>query len=289
MASRPCTIAKRRSTVKKLIAARASNRKRKKAMVSEEPPKVSFGNNYSTAQIYSMGFEFAFMSKIKDVYQQICTFVFCKDFLHDLVWAFLNKKPWSIYGFKYDPSTDLPLDTENCVFAFRNTQYAKKPAEFHAQREACQDFLNQIEKKIGLAPSKIYEVPYDASPCWLIIGDKGWQISPPMLGFFTLFIRIGFAHPLGDNYEATLKKCQDGKIKIGTGNGAGVNDPGYIQSSWEGLQALLEHGLEMFHSDINENYPEELPKKLSLHNDVGPVNWSQGRAKKAMPRWYKHL
>jgi hypothetical protein len=279
----------RRSRSKKLLSAkRASVARRKKKLSLIEPPQVEFGANYKTAQIYAKGFEFAFMSRIKGVYQQICTFVYCKDFFHDLVWSFLNQKPWSIYGFKYDPKKDLPLDVENCVFAFRNTQYKDKEKDFHAQRESCQDFLNQIEKKIGLEPSRIFEVPYDGSPCWLVIGDKRWQIAPPMLGFFTLFIRIGFAHPVGESYESTLEKCKDGKIKIGDG-GAGCNDPGYIKQSWKGLQALLTHGLDTFHPDIESNYPKELPAQLDLHNSAGPVNWTAGQAKKAMPRWYKHL
>ena len=32
-----------------------------------EAPPVQFGENYSTAQIYSQGFEFAFMSNIEGV------------------------------------------------------------------------------------------------------------------------------------------------------------------------------------------------------------------------------
>lgn len=259
------------------------------APVVEELPQVEFGANYTTAQIYNKGFEFAFMSKIQKVYRQICTFAFCKDFFHDLVWAFVNQKPWSIYNFQYNPAKDHPLDMDNCVFAFRNTQFKKNPLDFHKQRATCQDFLNQLEKKIGLQPTRIFEVPHEGGPCWLVIGDKGWQVAPPMLGFFTLFIRVGFAHTRGESYETTLEKCRKGILQVGDGRGAGCHDPSYIQQAWKGLQALLTHGLDTFHPDIKDNYPLDLKDKLSLHNAVGPVNWTAGQAKKAMPRWYKHL
>lgn len=100
----------------------------------DEAPAVEFGKNYHTAQIYSKGFEFAFMSDIDGTYQQACTFVYCKDFLHDAVWAMVNKTKWSIYSFKYDSAKDVPLDMDNCVFAFRNTLYQgkEKTKEFHA-------------------------------------------------------------------------------------------------------------------------------------------------------------
>lgn len=150
-----------------------------------EAPAVEFGKNYRTSQIYSKGYEFAFMSDQKGTYHQSCTFVYCKDFLHDAVWAHVNNTPWQIYGFKYTPGKDIPLDMKHCVFAFRNTLYksAEKTQEFHAKLAACQEFLNGIEKTIGFQASRIYEVEHDQGPCWLVIGDPRWQIAPPMVGW----------------------------------------------------------------------------------------------------------
>jgi len=269
------------------------------ALPAEAPP-VEFGKDYHTAQIYSKGFEFAFMSDIDGTYKQACTFVYCKDFLHDAVWAMVNKTKWQVYGFKYDSKADTPLDLDNCVFAFRNTLYKGKEAEFHANRAACQQFLNALEHQLGFQPSQIYEVPHDQSPCWLIVGDKGWQHAPPMVGLFTLLIRVGFMHKLGDLSEQTLQKAKSGKIKIGDSSGyAGNRDCSYISQAWNGIQAILKHGLEIFHEKIEENYPEDLPKRgASLHDAFGPVNFtsaatkkdSQGNpigAKKAMPHWYR--
>jgi hypothetical protein len=258
----------------------------------EEAPPVEFGKNYHTAQIYSKGYEFAFMTNQGGTYHQACTFVYCKDFLHDAVWAHVNNKPWQIYGFKYTPGKDLPLDMNNCVFAFRNTLYksAEKSKEFHANRAACQEFLNGIEKKLGFQPSRIYEVPHSQGPCWLVIGDPRWQIAAPMVGFYTLFIRMGIAHVLGESVDETLKKAHDGKIKIGEdASYAGNRDASYIKSSWKALQVLLEHSTAIFHPTIQENYPPDMPDKVgSLHDNLGPVNFAKNASvKKAMPFWFR--
>ncbi len=266
-----------------------------------EAPPVEFNENYGTSQIYSRGFEFAFMSNVGETYKQACTFVYCKDFLHDAVWAYVNRTKWQIFGFHYDTAKDTPLDLENCVFAFRNTQYKGKEEEFHGSREACQEFINQLEEKMGFASrTKIYEVPHQNSPCWLIVGDKGWQHAPPMVGLFTLIIRVGFMHKLGESADQTLQRAKEGKIKIGDNTSyAGNRDCSYIAQAWAGIQAILKHGLNIFYPEMSDNYPEDLPRRgASLHDAFGPVNFTlaatrkdgQGNptgAKKAMPRWYE--
>jgi len=254
-----------------------------------EAPPVNFGQNYRTSQIYSQGFEFAFMSNIDGTYQQACTFVYCKDFLHDAVWAMVNKTSWSIYSFKYNSAKDVPLDMNNCVFAFRNTLYKGKEAEFHGKLAACQEFLNKFEAKVGFEPSRVYEVPYDTGPCWLIIGDKAWQHAPPLVGLYTLLIRVGYMHTPGDSADDTLEKAKSGKIKIGSDNSyAGHRDCSYISQAWKGIQVVMKHGLKVFHDTIEENYPENVRNiGPSLHDCYGPVNFSKGSPRKAMPYWYR--
>ncbi len=254
-----------------------------------ESPPVLFGENYHTAQIYSKGFEFAFASHLKEVWTQACTFVYCKDFLHDAVWAHLNKKPWSIYGFKYTPGTDPDLDMDHCAMFFRNTVFQGKPSEFHDLRIACQEFLNLCEVGMGLEPTQIYQVEHAEGPCWLVVGDKGWQLAPPQLGLYTLLLRVGLAHQLGDSCADTLKRGREGKIKFDDGSTgyAGNRDGNYIKTAWKGVSAILQHGTKIWHPEIQNNYPVGLKEKLSFHDDVGPVSYSQEIPKKFMPFWYR--
>lgn len=258
-------------------------------------PPVEFNRNYDTNQIYSKGFEFAFMSDVEGTYKQACTFVYCKDFLHDAMWAAVNRTKWSIFQFHYDTAKDILLDMNHCVLAFRNTLYKTQTAEFHQAREACQEFLNELEEKMGFEPSQVYEVPHADSPCWLVIGDKGWQHAPPMVGLFTLVIRVGFMHQLGDSADETLEKAKEGKIKIGDNSDyAGHRDCSYIASAWKGIQVILKYGLDIFYENMSENYPKDLRQRgANLHNDFGPVNFTKVHDKanrgahKAMPHWYR--
>ena len=231
------------------------------------------------------------MSKVKGIYEQVCTFVYCKDFLHDAVWAWINKTKWQIYSFKYDSTKHHPIDANNCVFAFRNTQYKSKAADFHKQRKSCMEFLNGFEKKCGFEPSQIFEVPHPGGvPTWIVIGDKRWQHAPALVGLYTLLIRTGFAHKKGTPFTTTLSGCKAGKIKVVTNSGAGCHDPNYIKQSWKGIQAILEHGTGCFHPKMADNYPKDVQKRIgSLHDYAGPVNWTKGSCKKGMPRWYKYL
>ena len=259
-------------------------------VIPTEVPKVSFGKNYRTAQIYSAGFEFSFASEIQEVWQQACTFVYCKDFLHDAVWAHLNKKPWQIHGFKYTPGVDPDLDMKHCAMFFRNTQYKGKQDEFHDMLPNCLEFLNKCEDAMGMEPSVIFKVPHEDAPCWLIVSDKGWQVAPPMLGLYTLMVRIGLVHTPGDSFETTLKLGREGKIKFDTGGigYAGNRDGGYVKTAWPGISVILKHGLKVWHPEIENNYPLDLPQTIgSLHDNGGPVSYSQGLAKKAMPFWYR--
>ena len=201
----------------------------------------------------------------------------------------MNKTAWSVFRFNYDFAKDLPLDMNNCVFAFRNTMYKNKEDEFHGQLESCQQFLAGIEAKLGFQPSQIYKVDHDGSPCWLVIGDKGWQHAPPLVGLYTLLIRLGFMHKLGESADATLELAKEGKITIGdNSNYAGNKDCTYIKQSWPGIQVLFEHGLAVFNEKMEDNYPADLPKLgRSLHDHFGPVSFSEKLSKKAMPSWYK--
>ena len=158
--------------------------------MSDKLPRVEFGGDYRTSQIYSKGFEFAFMSEQKDkkgegFLQQACPFVYCKDFLHDAIWSQINGKNVSMHGFKYTPGENLPLSLKKTILAFRNNQYKGKEKGFREMRESCLGFLQAIDKKLRFKPTQILEVKHpDDSPTWIIIGDKRWQHAPTLISLF---------------------------------------------------------------------------------------------------------
>ena len=252
-------------------------------------PKVSFGENYGTSQIYSQGFEFAFMSRPKGakVYEQATTFVYCKDFLHDAIWASLHGTKVEIFGFKYDSSKDKPLKLDRTALTFRNTQYQSEPEKFHERMEACIEFLQGVDRLLNFRPTQIYQVPHDSSPCWLVLADKRWQHAPTMLSLYTLFIRIGFFHTPGEEVAKTINRAEKGEIKIGPGlSYAGNLDCSYVKQARRGIEVILKHGLDVFHRTMKANYPEGVDTHL-LHDGFGIVNFTQGKPKGTMPHWYR--
>lgn len=252
-------------------------------------PKTSFGENYNTAQIYSLGFEFAFMSRniAKRVYEQVTTFVYCKDFLHDALWAFLNKTKVQIYGFKYDYDQDKPLQMNRTVLAFRNSQYVDREEEFHDQLNNCMEFLQGIERILGFRPTCIYKINKSESPCWLILGDKRWQLAPALISMYTLFIRVGFHHTLGTKILETIEKAEKNKLGLPVDFGyAGSRDYSYIKTASKGIHAILKSGPILFHRQIKDNYPKAL-RNNGLHDSYGIVGFSNGLGKEIMPYWFR--
>ncbi len=121
-------------------------------VVDKETPKVKFGGDYHTNQIYSIGYEFAFMSqkKVKSVFEQATPFVYCKDFLHDALWAFINRTKVKIWSFEYDYQKNLPLMMDQTALCFRNTQFkGERKDDFHAMRGPCLEFLHLAEEQMG--------------------------------------------------------------------------------------------------------------------------------------------
>lgn len=255
----------------------------------EKAPKVEFGENYHTAQIYSRGYEFAFMGQRRTggAFHQACPFVYCKDFLHDAVWAFLNRTSVEIWSFKYTHGKDVPLNMDRTVLCFRNTQFKGKEDEFHAMMAPCLEFLQAADQRLGFRPTQIFQVDHKESPCWLIIGDPGWQHAPTMISLYTLFIRLGCFHKPGDSLEETLGRAEKGSIEIGDSSSyAGNRDCSYVKQGRKGIDLILKHGLSIWHEEQEANYPETL-KDNGLHDNYGIVNFTAQRPKSIMPFWYR--
>jgi hypothetical protein len=260
--------------------------------MSSRPPKVEFGRDYETDQIYSMGYEFAFMSRVGrgNSFKQATPFVYCKDFLHDAIWAFLNKTNVNIYSFKYEFGKNPDLVMNRTVLAFRNTEFKKKKKgeEFHAMMPACLEFLQLCDRQLGFRPTQIFEVSHNKGPCWLIVADPGWQHAPTMISLFTLFVRVGCFHTPGATLEETLALAEKGKISIGNGSGyAGNRDCSYIKQGRKGIDLILEHGLDVWHGNRADNYPKKLNANGELHDNFGIVNFTASRPREAMPHWYR--
>lgn len=196
-------------------------------------------------QLYKKGVQFSLLSSEHD---QCHPFVWCKDFLKDVVFSSVNNKEINLYNFKYSPQKDpspclsklkiLVLETHN--LKFKNNVFN------------CIDFLNQIEQKIFLKKSKVLECkspPYK-SKVFYFEADSFWIRSPYVISFYCYLIRLGLLHNLKDNFYTTLEKVKLGFIK--SFNKTDKINANFVKKIIESIHS------NMFSDDIKENYPISL-------------------------------
>jgi hypothetical protein len=217
------------------------------------------------SQIYSTGLEFAFATKTK----QATDFVFCKDFLHDCVYALLNEKKIKPYGFNYDPKQN-PIGLKHTYILVGN----KSDNKMKDRIENCLDFLNQTERKLKLRRTTVYECenpPSQYANCgvYLFRGSGMWTNAPAMMSLYSLFIRIGMVHKVGDDFMKTIDNVQEGITTAYQ-----KNDSIYLKQSRLGIDKILELGYrKFFYKETKKNYPDI--DVDTIHNNFGIVGFTQ--------------
>lgn len=247
------------------------------------------------AQIYSRGFEFCFISKNNE---QVCPFVLCKDFLHDAIMGIHNNKKVQIYGFKYDPSKDLPVCLDKSKIAIANSQ----DDNFKNKIPKILGILNQVESELRLKKTKALEISnppkmYKKCGIFLLEGSNRWLISPPMVSLYTLLIRCGVYHNVKNSWRRTLKDISDqkpqfrdsseGKFIPPSGN-AGCNDYYYLSKAQNAIDFIIQNGYaKIFYKDPKKNYPDVSIN--SMHGEFGIVGFSNKATERHIKYWHRDL
>lgn len=250
----------------------------KRYIVWKKSPKAAI------SQIYSKGMEFALVSQD---YKQCNPFVWCKDFLQDVVYSALHKKWINIYDFQYSPYTD----PEPCLDKVRILVANANDSKLRNKIPNVIDILNQIEDTLDIKKSFVREcwMPpenYRKSGVWMFEGSKRWLKSPPMLSLYTLLLRVGCVHTVGVRYEKTLKDIMSQDIKPYQ-----KKDALWLKHSMTGIEKIIRIGdRKIFHSDIKDNYPN-LDIDV-IHNQLGIAGFSSDIQDKlkgrpvAVPYWH---
>jgi len=230
-------------------------------------------------QIYSNGLEFA----VATAEQQCSHFIYCKDFLHDAVWANLYNSFVEIHGFKYDP-TKHPINVNDLT----RVLVANESDEFFDKKIAnCTEFLNRIEGVLHLRRTVAYQCDkppeqYLPGGVFLLEGSQRWMSSPPLLSMYTMFMRCGFVHKMGDDYMTTLEKIISGETKAYQGN-----DQEFVKSSMPGIKAIMTLGYrKIFFKDMKKNYPQNIATS-TLHHDCGIRAYSWGKTREIVQYWHR--
>jgi len=236
-------------------------------------------------QVYRQGLEYSLLSADN---RQCCYFVWCKDFLQDAIQGYLYDTRKETYGFEYDPSLHPPIDLRRARILITNS----RDSEFDKKIPPCLDFLNQIEVRLKLRKTtctRCVPTPRKYQKCgvWLFEGSRLWQIAPPMLSLYTLFIRVGFAHKVGTPWNFTVNHVRTGLLEPYQ-RGRYTSDKTQLEEAQDGIRKIMRFGpRRLFHRDIFENYPEDMDID-TMHNEMGIVSFSNETTKLYIPYWHRY-
>jgi hypothetical protein len=115
----------------------------------------------------------------------------------------------------------------------------------------------------------------------VVEGHRRWIISPPMVSFYTLLVRLGFSHKVGSAATETTRGIMDGSIKAYQ-----PVDRSRLTGSWSGIERIMNEGdRKIFGSDMAKNYPASVGAN-AVHG-LGIMGFSSEYTKTVMPNWYK--
>ena len=243
------------------------------------------------SQIPKEGLEYAFLTHD---YVQIHQFVWCKDFMQDVIFGCLNNRKMDIYGFVYDPNRDPPVDfskTHMLLNSYKDANFGTKVLN------GLSDFLHQIEKQLKMKPTVFEKASnphwrYRESGIFIAVGDPRWMHSPPMISLYTMLLRVGLVHKKGRPFFETIQKMKSGELKPYYGREKGDNDQKLLETTEKGFKRILDRGDQaIFHEKLKDNYPEKQHRLsisvYSVHDNWGMVGFSEENTRSYFPEWHK--
>lgn len=218
-------------------------------------------------QVYSSGMEYCLVSPKME---QCHNFVYCKDFLQDVIHGFLNNRKASIYSFRYDPESNPPVDMNNTNICIANA----KDDKFLERATNSIEFVNFFCKKLHIKFSELFLVEkphhyYKKDCCLFVKGSKIWMNSPPLISLYSLLLRVGMAHKAGTDPIETIKGIVNKTIEPYQ-----RKDPYQIKDSIAIINKLIQHGYrKFFYIDSIKNYPADMSIN-DMHNNCGISSFS---------------
>jgi len=242
--------------------------------------------NTAIRQMYYRGVEYALVSRKNE---QCHPFIFCKDFLHDVIYSCLNKEPINIYDFSFNEKNPIPeLNKIKLLFTNSKDKFLKDKIPNII------DFINQIESYLKIKKTVVFSCPnpplgYEKSGVFLFEGSKRWLKSPPMLSLYSLMLRIGINHQCGKSFLETIENIKSEKIKPFQ-----KQDLHYLKNSEIAFSKILSFGdRKIFFRNITQNYPSMDIK--DVHNKLGIIHFSRDCVRIALglsvlvPAWHSKI
>lgn len=133
----------------------------------------------------------------------------CRDYLHDIIQSNLTGNPFEVYGMKYDPTSNSPVDMD--VLRLRLKFPSKKAHESWMTNFW---YLAEVEKKNGLEPTRVTMLEPIAQGVQIMVeSDKVWMSNAMILSIYSFLNRVLC-------YEFSTKDIW-AELKVKEGNDAG--------------------------------------------------------------------
>jgi hypothetical protein len=224
-----------------------------------------------TSSIYSSGsIAYALVSSPKKGRQQIHSVCTCKDFLHDVVRAYLHpdsEEASTTYYKEDSPDVDM---TALRLLLTRDRFEGESVDQFKKKIFSAKAVLNVYEKAYGWKPSKISTVVHpNFDHAWLLTGPPQWMRASYMVSLVSLILRLGGGKgpfPAFDN----VKQVQAYWAKLCSNHTGG--DVGLMSSVHTKLPVLFENFDDLFAKTPKELYPHTY-KSGWFHSSGGIVNF----------------
>jgi hypothetical protein len=240
----------------------------------------SFEHSQSLCEIYSVGFQMAFVS---EEFEQCHPWVLCKDFLTDSLWATFNTDKVRIYGFEYNPADHPLISLDPVRILVRNKE--KSVLEFEREIQNACKFINLVEVRLKFNMASVERVEHSqGNAVWMFTLDKRWVHAPPMISMLSLFVRIGCCYDgkssLNDAVRAFKNRTVDepefdewgdcDSEYDGENQEVVTNDKEYLSASRSMRLLILKKGISIFQPKMEDNYPGGCDIH-TVHNDWGIV------------------
>jgi hypothetical protein len=217
-------------------------------------------------QIYTTGLEYCFVTPTEDKnkFRQSHQFILCKDFLHDAVWAMINKTSTEIYGFIFN-SEKQTINLDKTILAIRDNTKESRVIRKESTNTAI--LLRKVERLMKFKRTTLLEANTGDPkvPAFILTSDKRWMHAAPLLSLYSLLIRIGV------NYD---RKTNPVEFILNIGKGPYSNDMRYVTSIKNILSGVIKNNISLFNKDMSDNYPKDTNVN-TLHNHFGVVHYAE--------------
>lgn len=209
-------------------------------------------NPYTLRGVY-----YSLVSSPKDGREQCTRFLSCRDYIHEIVRAHVQKNGrLSCY---YTPDENPPIDMERLRLLIANDYDYEEAKDFKKKLFNAKKIINFYEEIANWGRSKITTVTHEIKKnAWLLTGPKEWMSYPNLLSMVTLILRIGIKYgPIEFKDNKTLEEMYKGIIDKHDKKGAGYeyHDISYLKQCYKRFYLIAKHHKILFTLPLEEAYP----------------------------------